>query len=177
MGEILDSDEQAYCIICGNFNIALDPAIDTNNYLHVNNPNARNAVIDLMSNFNLIDGFRMFHKNTRRYTWRRKNPLRQSRLDYFLISDPLLDLVNSCEIRPGYRTDHSIVELTLTLCKFKRGKGIWKFNCSMLKQKEYLSVVNSLIEKEKEICAIPVYRIENISHISDSDIQFIINDG
>ena len=36
-------------------------------------------------------------------------------------------------------------------------------------------MVNSLIEKE--ICAIPVYRIENISHISDSDIQFIINDG
>ena len=39
-------------------------------------------------------------------------------------------------------------------------------------------MVNSLIEKEKEIYAIPVYRIENISHIiSDSDIQFIINDG
>ena len=133
-----------------------------------------------MYNFNLIDGFRMFHKNTylsRRYTWRRKNQVRQSRLDYFLISDPHLDLVNSCEIRPGYRTDHSIVELTLTLCKFKRGKGIWKFNCSLLKQKEYLNMVNSLIEKEKEIYAIPVYKIENISHISDSDIQFIINDG
>ena len=38
-------------------------------------------------------------------------------------------------------------------------------------------MVNSLIEKEKEIYAIPVYRFENISHISDSDIQFIINDG
>ena len=54
---------------------------------------------------------------------------------FFFVSDALLDLVNSCKIRPGYRTDHVIVELTLALCKFKRGKGIWKFNCSFLKQK------------------------------------------
>ena len=69
------------------------------------------------------------------------------------------------------------MELTLALCKFKRGKGIWKFNCSLIKQKEYLNLFNYLIEKEKEIYAIPVYRTENISHILDSDIQFIINDG
>ena len=78
----------------------------------------------------------MFHKNIRRYTLCRKNPLWQSRLDFFLVSDVLSDLVNSCGIRPGYRTDHSIVELTLTLCKFKRGKGKWKFNCSLPKPKK-----------------------------------------
>ena len=36
-------------------------------------------------------------------------------------------------------------------------------------------MVNSSIEKEKEIYEICVYRIENISHILDSDIQFIVN--
>ena len=74
LGEILDSDEQSFCIICSDFNIALGPAIDTNNYLHVHNPNARKAVIDLMSDSNLAEMFQMFHKNIRRYTWHRENP-------------------------------------------------------------------------------------------------------
>ena len=35
-------------ILCGDFNIALDKEIDTFNYKHVNNPRARQAILDLM---------------------------------------------------------------------------------------------------------------------------------
>ena len=57
------------------FNIALDPLKDTYNYAHINNPNSRKAVLNLMSDFSLTDVYRNLHPHTHRYTFRRKNPL------------------------------------------------------------------------------------------------------
>ena len=42
--EILVSNEQEYIIICGDFNIALNPTLDTYNYTNVNNPSARKTL-------------------------------------------------------------------------------------------------------------------------------------
>ena len=74
--------------------------------------------------------------------------MKQACLDYFIASSPLLDIISSCNINPGYRLDHSILELNITLCNFKRGKGVWKFNCSLLKDKEYFIQMNNVIDEE-----------------------------
>ena len=39
--------------------------------------------------------------------------------------------------------------MDITICKFKQGKGVWKFNCSLLKNKNYLIKINEAIEEEK----------------------------
>ena len=166
-----------YCIICGDFNLIIDPKNDSRNYKNINNPQARKCVLDLMSNLFLKDAFRHFNKNLIQYTWHRKNPIRCARLDYFLISEPLTDLVNKCYIKPGYRSDHSIVVLTLTICKFQRGRGIWKFNCSLLKDKEYLITINNLIDTEKMNYALPVYHPQYVTKIHDSDLELTISDN
>ena len=36
--EIINSNEQPYTILCGDFNVALKPEIDTYNYKKINNP-------------------------------------------------------------------------------------------------------------------------------------------
>ena len=105
-----------------------------------------------------------------------KKPRRHRRLDYFLISDTLLDLVNKCPIKSGYRSDHSILELVLTFCKFQRGRGLWKFNSSLLKHKDYLIAIHSVIEKEKLNYALPVYHPIFISKLDDSTNNFTISD-
>ena len=33
-------------IMCGDWNLVINPDLDTNNYLHINNPRARNKVLD-----------------------------------------------------------------------------------------------------------------------------------
>ena len=110
-----------YCIICGDLNLVLDlENLDTYNYRNINNPNARRYLLDMMNLLRLKDTIRIVNKNTRRYTWYRKNPRRHARLDYFLVSDTLLDLDNKCQKKSGYRSDHSILELVLTICKFQR---------------------------------------------------------
>ena len=47
---------------------------------------------------------------------------------------------------------------------FKCGKGIWKFNNSLLKQKEYLNLINNAIQDKIFIYAIPVYNMNFLSN-------------
>ena len=42
---------------------------------------------------NLFDTFRELQPSQRRYTWRRKNPLKQSRLDFFLVTENIVNLI------------------------------------------------------------------------------------
>ena len=44
INNMVDQNEQMYTLICGDFNLVLNPAMDTHNYLHINNPNARNKL-------------------------------------------------------------------------------------------------------------------------------------
>ena len=164
-------------IICGDFNLVLEPNLDyDNNYKHVNNPTARNKVLEIIQSYSLIDIFREHHPETRRYTWRKVNPIKQARLDFFLISETLLPSVNKSRIEPGYRSDHSIPTLSLTLNEFKKGKGLWKFNNSLLFDSEYLEMVKSCIEEVKLQYCLPVYNFDSLKNICNSDIQFLIND-
>ena len=71
-------------IICGDWNLILDFEKDCYNYLHINNPRARNMVLSLMEEENFVDVWRLMNENTKKYTWRRLNPTKkQARLDYF----------------------------------------------------------------------------------------------
>ena len=69
-------------IICGDFNLILDPNKDCSNYKHVNNPKARDRVLKFIDDKNAIDMFRETNPELKRYTWRKRNPLKQARLDF-----------------------------------------------------------------------------------------------
>ena len=51
-----------------------------------------------------------------------------------------------------------------------------EFNCSLLKDKNYLIMINSLIDQIKPEDTVPVYKPENISRLQDSEIAFTISD-
>lgn len=71
-----------YYILCGDFNLALNQTLDTFNYSNVNNPKAREKLIEIMNDLNLVDYYRILKPDKKIYTWRRKNPVKQGRLDY-----------------------------------------------------------------------------------------------
>lgn len=68
----LDND---FFILCGDFNIALNQTLDTHNYSHVNNPKAREKLLEIMSDLGLIDYYRILNPDKKIFTWRRKNPI------------------------------------------------------------------------------------------------------
>ena len=83
--------------------------------------------------------------NSRQYTWRQHSPLKQSRIDYFLISEDLFSLIKDTDIKPGYRTDHSAISFTFSVSLAKRGRGYWKFNAQLLHDLDYIAVVKKCI--------------------------------
>lgn len=76
-------------IMVGDFNLILDTSMDYFKYLHINNAKARQVVLEQMNTHNLIDIYREFYPDVKRYTWRKPNPLKQARLNFILVSNSL----------------------------------------------------------------------------------------
>ena len=132
-------------VICGDWNLVLDPDMDTENYRHINNPNARLEVLKFIDEDQFIDIFR-FINDDKGFTWRRLNPeKKQARLDYFLVSEENFQYCYDCKVVPGYRTDHSGIILKLKLNQNAKGRSYWKFNNSLLKDTVYIELVKKTI--------------------------------
>ena len=162
----------------GDWNVLLDPSVDARNYLsYRSKPNSRNTIKQISSQLDLVDIFRKVYPSKRAYTWRKFNSIKQSRLDFFLISDSLVTDVNFVDITPGYRSDHSIICLYVNTNKKNEGrKTYWKFNNSLLKDKSYIELTKKVISEVIKQYAIPVYNPENINLVDKNDITFSIND-
>ena len=172
---INELDNSRVLIVC-DYNLVINPQMDYHNYLHVNNPRARNKVLELMKTYQLTDVYRELHPDDRIYTWRKANPIKQARLDFFLISEPILIDVNQADILSSYRSDHSPVSLSIRLNEFQHGKGLWKFNNSLLEDVIYLDQIKSVMFDTKSQYAVLTYDRNNLDNIPESEIQFTIND-
>ena len=165
------------CIVVGDFNLVLNPNIDYYNYLNINNIKARDIVLEMMLECNLIDCWREQNIEERKYTWFRRNPTKKARLDFFLTSDTLFTDLTDCKIESGYRTDHSLISLDIQFGKFKKGNSYWKFNNSLLKDKEYVTHIKTLINEviQQYSCNIQNSR-ESLENVQKEIIKFNIND-
>ena len=129
-----------------------------------------------MDAFDLRDPFRELYPNLKRYTWRKCNPLKQARLDYFLVSNNKMSFAQKVAIQNSYRSDHARVILTISLSQIKKGRGLWTFNNSLLTDKQYVQTIKETIKKIKAQYMLPVYDVNHINIIPNVEIQFVIND-
>ena len=61
----------------------------------------------------------------------------------------MTDVIENIEIKPGYRSNHSLVCITMILNSFVRGPGTWKFNTNLLKDEDYLDLVKKSITEKR----------------------------
>ena len=176
IGSIIAEYDNPHTMICGDWNLVLDPKTDSLNYVNVNNPLARDRVLSLCNEFDLTDPWRIQNPEVKRYTWRQHATLKQSRLDFFLISSELCSKLASCDIKPGYRTDHSLVDIYLDFNHLERGVGYWKFNNSLLTDKIYVDHVKATIRDVVQTYAASPYLRSNLHEIHPNEIQFTTND-
>ena len=86
-----------------------------------------------MLNYDLVDIWRIRNPNSKKFSWRQKNPIVQRRLDYWLISDLLQDDVVKVDIVTAIRTDHHAITLEIdSINDQQRGPSFWKFNNCLL---------------------------------------------
>ena len=93
----------------------------------------------MMLQLDLTDSWRETIPHCKRYTRRKANPLKQSRL-YYVLSDYLIGNVEEADILPGYRSD-----LKLSFGKQIKRSTFWKCNCSLLKDKQHIDEINDEI--------------------------------
>ena len=173
---LIEENTMDHIVVCGDFNLVLNPKINCSNYVGINNPNARQTLTETLNTYNLKDAFRYFNPDISRFTWCRTNPIKQARLDYYIVSNPFTDLIDNCDIIPGYKSDHSICTLNIRTSKFVRGRGLWKLNCDLLSNSDYVDLINKTIQEVKSECTVPVYSTEFIDNASDLDKEFIIEE-
>ena len=93
-----------------------------------------------MNDLNLVDYYRIINPDKKIYTWRRRNPVKQGRLDYILMSENFTNITQNSVIKSGYRSDHSIAVIDLKFNSFERGRGLWKFTSNLLHDKDYIDI-------------------------------------
>jgi exonuclease III len=172
----IDNFQNNSILICGDWNLVLDPTVDTFNYKNVNNPKAREAVIALANEKELVDVWRSFHETDRQYTWHHKNPIKMSRLDFILVSEDIMSIISNSNILTKYKSDHSPVEIEIMISKHTRGRGYWKFNNSLLNEVEFVKMVKKKIVEIKTQYAASPYNADNVINCPNSEIQFTVND-
>ena len=102
------------------------------------------------------------------YTWRRRTPFNQRRLDYFLISDQRQDQIDQTDIISLIQSDHSTLKLKVcgTKCNSK-GPSYLKLNNSLLQDKVFTELLKTEISKfyhGSEVLRNPMMRWENIKY-------------
>lgn len=132
-------------IICGDFNLVLNPKLDYENHNNLKrNHKAREAVSKLMKKPKMVDIFRKMNPGVRSYTYQKANPPNRARLDFFLISEnlqsnclPEMSSIESGIIKRG-AVDHSIITLSLN------GEGLWKLNNFYLLDEKFVKSIKTV---------------------------------
>ena len=132
-------------VVGGDFNLVLDVDKDKRGGRPQTHTRAQTVVSAWMEETDLIDIWRIQNPDKFRFTWYKNNPNAIfCRLDFFLVSFGMSAYINNTDIKPGYKTDHSMITLTLSTEGKVRGKGFWKLNCSLLTKKNMLILSNTV---------------------------------
>ena len=144
--QIITAMECDYNIIGGAFNVILTETDRHNGKIY--HPRALKVIQEFMNAEEMIDIWRDRNPDLCRFTWAHHNVnVQWSRIDYFLVSQPLSNIITGCEIKPGLLTDHSMIETEIDVSRNKRGRGTWKFNNTLLDNEMYVTVIEQVIAK------------------------------
>ena len=135
------------------------------------NCKSRDILHQKMNYFDLIDVWRLMNPDNKQYTWRRRNPEIKYRLDYFLTSFNIVNKIKRVNIKPGFRTDHSLVILEILPDTEKRGSGSWKLNTSLLLDKDYVQKIKTIIKDSYELYASQNTNPNLIWELEKSDVR------
>ena len=138
-------------IFGGDFNLFFDTALDCSG----GNPSLKKHSIakltKILDNLDVSDIFRVRYPLLKRYTFNRKNPRIQRRLDYMFTCNNIQEYIDSVDILPSFASDHSPVAIKINLnSNIKRGNYSWKFNNSLLTDSAFKTEIKNHFSTVKQ---------------------------
>ena len=141
--KIFDTNSICSTIIGGDFNVTLDQDLDGSGGIN-KCKEAVKFLEDICVDYDLLDIWRLRNPLVKRFTWRQKNPIIQRWLDFWLVSNDLQEDIESVDILPSIKSDHSAIVLSINgIDENNRGPNFWKFNSSLVNDKNYCELINS----------------------------------
>ena len=93
----------------GEFYLVMDIKNDKRGERACTHKNSLKEVKGICETWDVLDIRRLLNQEEERYTWRRKKPDIQCRLNFFLTSQSLISKINTSDIVPGFKTGHSMI--------------------------------------------------------------------
>ena len=136
----------------GDFNLVLNLDLDKVGGVQRTNFRAREKLLNVMGEFELVDIWRDRNPKGKMYTWHSNiDQALHCRLDFFVVSRHLRTSISDCSILSLLGSDHSGVSLDLRL-GIIRGKGIWKLNTALLDDAFYIETIRNTIHNTVVSC-------------------------
>ena len=135
-------------ILCGDFNVHLGPRdVEVGKY---RSTSISKYIYELAEQLSLKDIWREQNPNKTEFTWRRAQPLQQSRIDYIFISETVrCNFDIQSVIEAGVRSDHSVIAITAVSAQRKRGAGLYRFNNELLADPEFVELTREEIQRAR----------------------------
>ena len=134
-------------IFGADFNLVLDVVNDKAGGNKTTHQKSLKQLESIKENLDLMDIWQIQHPETKRCTWRRRKPDIQCRFDFFLISSSLCTNTLEIHILLGYKTDHSLITLSISTQSNPRGPSFWKLNTLLLSDLDYVKLIEKTIQK------------------------------
>ena len=139
-------DSSSQLIVGGDFNVHLNAGLD-NQGGRIEKKDSVKSITDIKLAYDLVDIRRIRNSDKRQYTWRQRKPFVKRRLDYWLVSDCLQDLIEHTEIIPSIKSDHSAITLQINSIEDQsHGPSHWTFNSSLLDDDNYIDLITSSLK-------------------------------
>ena len=140
-------------IFAGDFNIFFDASLNARGGTPTLKRRSINKLIELNEMFDLCDIWR--NPKKRKYTFRQKHlsGIIQRRLDYIFVSQNFQEYVKKSDVINALSTDYSPVFCSIPKRnEFNKGKGrgLWKFNNSLISDTDFVKQMKQLIENIKQ---------------------------
>ena len=96
----------------------------------------------------LVDIYRIKFPTASVYTWINKSHTVGGRLDRFYVPQSWETQVSHMTVKPFAYSDHSAIRMPFAVGKFNpRGKGVWKFNTSLLQSDSFCEKMLNFLQQ------------------------------
>ena len=135
-------------VLAGDFNFFFDTSLESYGGKPTLKKKSIAKFIELKEKFDLCDIWRITNPKAKGFTFRHKrfSGLIQRRLNYFYISNSTQVSVKNTDVLASLLTDHWPITISyLKNEESNRGRGLWKFNNSLIENVECVFQVKKLI--------------------------------
>ena len=138
-------------IFSGDFNLFFNSTLEAKGGSPTLKKHSLTKLIEINEMLDVYDIWRIRNPKIKGFTFRQKHfsGFIQRRLDYIFISQNLQESINKVKILNSFSSDHSPVFCSIlnNLQSITKKSGLWKFNNSLLQNKEYIAELKIIIQE------------------------------